>query len=118
MITERAKKAIAKFAEDYKNAVAEVYGGDIESALAEDCTTYYTLEVQVLKTKIKYTTTYTGICGSSYTESESDDDEARELLKKWRADMRRARRYWATDSETLDKMADGIIEEKEDEEYE
>lgn len=115
MLTERTKKAIVKFVEDYKNAVAEVYGGDIESALAEDCTTYYTLEVQVLKTKIKYATTYTGICGSSYTESENDDDEARELLKKWRADMRRARRYWATDSETLDKMADGEIEDEEDE---
>lgn len=111
MITERTKKAIAKFVEDYKRTVAEVYGGDAESAMAEDCTTYYTLEVQVLKTKIKYTTNYTGICGSSYTESETDEDEAKELLKKWRADMRRARRYWATDPDTLDRMADGEIED-------
>lgn len=116
MITERTKKAVAKFVEDYKETIAKVYGTEnAESALAEDCTTYYTLDVQVLKTKIKYTTTYTGICGSSYTESESDDDEAKELLKKWRADMRRARRYWATDSVTLDKMADGEIEDSEEE---
>lgn len=116
MITERTKKAIAKFVEDCKCTVAEVYGGDNTTALAEDCTTYYTLDVQVLKTKIKYTTTYLGIGDSSYTESETDDDEAKELLKKWRADMRRARRYWATDSDTLDKMADGEIEDTNEEE--
>lgn len=116
MITERTKKAIAKFVEDYKRTIAEVYGTEnAEDALAEDCTTYYTLDVQVLKTKIKYTTNYTGICGSSYTESETDEDEAKELLKKWRADMRRARRYWATDTDTLDKMADGEIEDTNEE---
>ena len=115
MITERTKKAIAKFVEDYKQTIENVYGGDKVLALAEDCTTYYTLEVQVLKTKIKYTTNYTGICGSSYTESETDEDEAKELLKKWRADMRRARRYWATDSDTLDKMVDGEIEDTNEE---
>lgn len=115
MITERTKKAIVKFVEDYKRTVAEVYGGEADNALAEDCTTYYTLDVQVLKTKIKYTTTYLDITGSSYTESETDEDEAKELLKKWRADMRRARRYWATDTETLDRMADGEIEDNNDE---
>lgn len=114
MITDRTKKAIAKFVEDYKRTVAEVYGGEADNALAEDCTTYYTLDVQVLKTKIKYTTTYLDITGTSYTESETDEDEAKELLKKWRADMRRARRYWATDTETLDRMADGEIEDPED----
>ena len=116
MITERTKKAITKFVEDYKETIAKVYGGDAETALAEDCSTYYTLEVQVMKTKVKYTTTYLDICGSSYTESETDDDEAKELLKKWRADMRRARRYWATDSDTLDRMADGETEDTEDDE--
>ena len=115
MITERTKKAISKFYAEYQADVMLIYGGDKESALAEDVTTYYTLEVQVLKTKIKYTTTYTGICGSSYTKSESDDDEAKELLKKWRADFRRARRYWQTDGDTLDKMADGEIEDTNEE---
>ena len=114
MITERTKKAVVKFIEDYKQTIEKVYGGDKEMALAEDCTTYYTLDVQVLKTKIKYTTAYTGIGGHTYVESESDDDEAKELLKKWRADMRRARRYWATDSDTLDRIADGEIEDNEE----
>lgn len=116
MITERTKKAIAKFVADYKEAIEKVYGGEADCALAEDCTTYYTLAVVVLKTKVKYTTTYMGISEKAYIESESDDDEAKELLKKWRADMRRARRYWATDSDTLDKIADGEIEDNDDEE--
>ena len=115
MISERTKKAIAKFAADYKKAIDNVYGGDKEMALAEDVTTYYTLDVQVLKTKVRYITTYTGIGGHTYTESESDDDEAKELLKKWRADMRRARRYWGESSDTLDRMADGEIEDPEEE---
>lgn len=115
MITERTKKAIAKFAQDYKDTVAKVYGiENADNALAEDCTTYYTLEVQVMKTKIKYTTTYSGIGEHAYEESTNDEDEAKELLKKWRADMRRARRYWATDTDTLDRMADGEIEDPED----
>lgn len=116
MITERTKKAIAKFVADYKEAIEKVYGGEADCALAEDCTTYYTLDVEILKTKVKYTTTYMGISEKTYVESESDDDEAKELLKKWRADMRRARRYWATDSDTLDKIADGEIEDNDDEE--
>lgn len=116
MITERTKKAIAKFVEDYKRTIAEVYGTEnAEDAMAEDCTTYYTLDVQVMKTKIKYTTTYSGIGEHAYEESTNDEDEAKELLKKWRADMRRARRYWGTDPDTLDRMADGEIEDTNDE---
>ena len=115
MISERTKKAITKFVADYKEAIDKVYGGEADTALAEDCTTYYTLDVQILKTKIKYTTTYLGVGDNSYTESESDDDEAKELLKKWRADMRRARRYWGESADTLDRMADGEIEDPEEE---
>lgn len=107
---------VAKFYEDYKEAVEKIYGGDKESALAEDCTTYYTLDIEVLKTKIKYTTTYMCIWGHTYVESENNEDEVRELVKKWRSDMRRARRYWGTDSDTLDRMADGEIEDEGDDE--
>ena len=118
MITERTKKAIAKFVADYKEAIEKVYGGDATSALAESASDYYTLDVQILKTKIKYTTAYLGIGEQTYVESESDDDEAKELLKKWRADFRRARRYWATDPDTLDKMVDGEVEDNEDDDEE
>ena len=114
MITERTRKAIEKFMAEYNEAVVKVYGGDIDSALAEDVSTYYKIDVVVMKTKIKFTTIYLGICGGTYNEVIDDDDEAREQLKQWRADFRRAQRYWATDSETLDKMADGEIEDEEE----
>lgn len=116
MITERTKKAIAKFYAEYQADVMLIYGGDKESALAEDVTTYYTLEVQVLKTKINIKETYTGISGFTSTDSITDDDDAKEWLKKWRADFRRARRYWQTNSDTLDRMADGEIEDTNEEE--
>ena len=114
MIKDRTKKAIDKFLAEYKEAVDKVYGGDIDSALAEDVSTYYKIDVTVMKTKIRFATTYIGICGDTYFESIDDDDEAREQLKQWKADFRRARRYWATDSDTLDKMADGEIEDEEE----
>lgn len=104
-------KLVERFIADYKKVVEEVYGGDIESALAEDISTYYSIDVKVYKTKVKIFTTYYSYEVKRYVDDESDDDEIREYVKKWRADMRRARRYWATDSDTLDKIADG---EKED----
>lgn len=117
MITERTKKAIVKFYDEYNKAVEKVYGVENrEDALAEDVSTYYTLEIKVLKTKINITETYTGITGFTSTDSITDDDDAKEWLKKWRADFRRARRYWATDGDTLDKIADGEIEDNNDEE--
>ena len=114
MITERTRNAIEKFMAEYNEAVVKVYGGDIDSALAEDVSTYYKIDVVVMKTKIKFTTIYLGICSGTYNEVIDDDDEAREQLKQWKADFRRAKRYWATDSETLDKMADGEIEDEEE----
>lgn len=45
-----------------------------------------------------------------------DDDDAREWLSFWRATLRRARRYWAMDVETLDKIQDGEIADEEGEE--
>ena len=45
-----------------------------------------------------------------------DDDEARDFLSFWRACLRRAKRYWSMDAETLDKIQDpdsGIEDEEE-----
>lgn len=47
------------------------------------------------------------------SEQLSSEDEAREYLSFWRANLRRARRYFATAGETLDKMADGEMEDNE-----
>ena len=43
-----------------------------------------------------------------------DDDDAKEWLSFWRANLRRAKRYWTTDAETLDKIQDGEIEDTEE----
>jgi hypothetical protein len=115
MITQRTKNNIAKFVTDYNKTVAEVSGQQSkDSALAEDCTTFYTLDITILKTKIKVATTYTGYGGKTYHDDITDEDDAREYLAKWRADMRRARRYWSMDCDTIDKMQDGVIEDVEE----
>ena len=41
----------------------------------------------------------------------TDDDDIQDTLKFWRANLRRAKRYWATDAETLDKIQNGEIED-------
>ena len=43
-----------------------------------------------------------------------DEDDAREWLKFWRANFRRAKRYNALDAETLDKIQDGEMKDMED----
>lgn len=111
-MTQATAKKVQKFLNEYNKEVAETYGGDKTMALAEDASTYYTLDVKVSSRGITYATAYVG--GSTYTEKESDDEEIAELIKWWRGCMRRARRYWAADSETLDKMSDGEIEDNDE----
>jgi hypothetical protein len=47
-------------------------------------------------------------------EQMMDEDDAREWLSFWRANLRRARRYWEMDTETLDRIQDGELEDMED----
>ena len=42
-----------------------------------------------------------------------DEEDARDWLKFWKSCFRRAKRYWAMDSDTLDKIQDGEIEDDE-----
>ena len=44
----------------------------------------------------------------------TDDDDIKESLYFWRANRRRAKRYWAMDVETLDAIQDGEMEDIED----
>ena len=44
----------------------------------------------------------------------TDDDDIRDTLNFWRANLRRAKRYWAMNAETLDKIQDGEIEDTEE----
>lgn len=118
-IDNRLANAVRKFAADYEKTIAEVYGGEEQKdyALAEDVDTYYRLDdIKVMKTVIKWTTTYSGYFGDTYQESESDENEIREWLKKWRADMRRARRYWGMSCEAIDAISNGDKEDPTDNE--
>ena len=45
----------------------------------------------------------------------SNDDEARDYLFFWRACLRRAKRYWSMDAIELDRLQDGEVEDKEEE---
>lgn len=43
-----------------------------------------------------------------------DDDDAKDWLSFWKANLRRAKRYWAMEVEKLDAIQDGTIEDIED----
>lgn len=43
-------------------------------------------------------------------------DSIPDFIKFWRSCLRRAKKYWSMDSETLDKIQEGEIEDKEEEE--
>lgn len=53
--------------------------------------------------------------GKREVEQMFDDDEARDFLRFWRACLRRAVRYWEMDTETLDAIQDGQMEDNGDE---
>lgn len=44
-----------------------------------------------------------------------DDDDIKDTLKFWKACLRRAKKYWSMDTETLDKIQDGEMEDIEEE---
>ena len=50
-----------------------------------------------------------------YHENEGSES-IMEYIKFWRKCLRRAKRYWSMDSEELDAIQDGEIEEEDDEE--
>ena len=52
--------------------------------------------------------------GHAEQEFMYDEDDARDWLKFWRCCLRRAKRYWSMDSDTLDAIQDGIKEDEED----
>ena len=87
------------------------YTGEPVATLYEDIWTSYTLEKVAVKGN-RLTYIYDGV---KEKEQVFDWDEVKEWLKFWRACLRRAKRYWATDSDTLDRMADGEVEDTEDE---
>lgn len=96
--------------------------GEAEAELYEDMFTHFTLSnVRVENGCLLYK-----YDGKEYREEIVQYDEEEKIyyelqgidgiaegVKFWRSCLRRAKRYWATDSEMLDAIADGKIEDTE-----
>lgn len=52
--------------------------------------------------------------GKTEHEFVYDEDDAREWLAFWKANLRRAKKYWSMDAVELDRIQDGLIEDMED----
>lgn len=120
--TDRLIKAFEKFNEDLKAFGDET--GEIFVTLYEDAN--ITREVSNFKlykngklTWLEMEWTFKD--GKRVYESRKEeyihdnDDDIRDSLNFWRANLRRAKRYWSMNTETLDKIQDGEIEDTEEE---
>lgn len=114
---ETTKKLIAsveKFNTDLR-AFAEETGEDIVT-LYEDAFTTREVKADFHLCKNGVLTWTERENGTTHKEryEHFDDDDVRDTLRFWRAALRRAKRYWATDADTLDKIQDGEIEDKDE----
>lgn len=119
LTTDRLIKAFEKFNDDL-NAFGEETG-EIFVTLYEDA---YTTRIvgrhsfKLYKNGKLTWVEYDVFKGISQTEEyiHMDDDDIKDTLKFWRANLRRAKKYWSMDTETLDKIQDGEIEDTTDSE--
>lgn len=116
-LTERHLKAWAKFAADIEAFAAET--GQEYATLYEDA--YTTREVKGFNmtqagelTWWEYETYRISNQQRQEREQMVNEEDAREWLAFWRANLRRAKRYWAMDTERLDAIQDGQINDEED----
>lgn len=112
-ISDRMVKAFERF-----NADLKAFGNETEETfvtLYEDA--YTTRKVANFRLYKNGKLTWVEMGDEiSYQETEQvmDDDDAKDWLSFWRANLRRAKRYWAMDTETLDKIQEGEIEDTEE----
>ena len=116
-------KALQKFSEELKAWEEET--GESPATLYEDVNTSFTLSDITISDDGQMFYTYDGQVEFEvivrYDEDENCyyEDEGSEgimeYIKFWRACLRRAKRYWSMDSDKLDKIQDGEIEDDEEE---
>jgi hypothetical protein len=117
-ISKRHQNMVVKFNKDLEEWAKAT--GEAEAELYEDINTWFTLSNLRLENGcLLYN--YDGKEVSEqivqYDEEEKEYYELQgidgiaEGIKFWRSCLRRAKRYWETDSDTLDKMSDGEIED-------
>lgn len=121
LIPKRAIKAIEKFAADLQAFAQET--GEQYPTLYEDANTTFEIRDLVF--------TYDGQLlwkdETGYQNWEryiTEDEDGNEVwdccyewdegLRYWRAALRRAKRYWSMDAETLDRIQDGEQEDTDD----
>ena len=116
--SKKTVKAFERFNADLNGFRLET--GDEYATLYEDA--YTTREVKNFRLCLNGTLSWVEIeargVPAKYYERMFDDDEARDFLSFWRACLRRAKRYWAMDVETLDAIQDpesGVEDEDEEE---
>ena len=113
--TKTLVKAFEKFNEDLKSFGNET--GETFVTLYEDAfTTRKVANFRLfLNGKLKWIEIEDGQLSREEVYEHFDDDDIRDTLKFWRANLRRAKRYWSMDTDTLDKIQEGEIEGKEEE---
>lgn len=111
-ISKRHLKAWEKFNDDLQAFIRETEGTDFfaEATLYEDAFTTRRVRDFVMTPSGNLLWVEDGV---SEKEKMYDEDEAREYLSFWRANLRRAKRYWEMDVEKLDAIQDGEIEDEE-----
>lgn len=112
-ISARHLKAWEKFNDDLQAFIEETNGKGFfaEATLYEDQYTSRSVRDFIMTPSGNLLWVEEGI---SQKEKMVNEDDAKEWLMFWRANLRRAKRYWAMDAEILDKMADGEIEDTEE----
>lgn len=113
-ISDKMVKAFEKF-----NADLRAFGGETGETfvtLYEDAfTTRRVANFRLYKNgKLSWVEIETGQLSRAETEQMFDDDEAKEYLSFWMGCLRRAKRFWSMDTETLDAIQDGEIQDKEE----
>ena len=119
--TDRLIKAFEKFNEDLKEFGEQT--GEVFVTLYEDANTTRKVANSKLYNNGKLTwvemedTWKNGQRAHEPRHEEyihTDDDDINDTLKFWSANLRRPKRYWAMNAETLDKIQDGEIEDTEE----
>ena len=115
-ISDGMVKAFERFNADLK-AFGEETGETFVTLYEDAFTTRRVANFRLYKNgNLKWIEIETGQLSREEVEVMMDDDDAKEWLSFWRANLRRAKRYWATDAETLDKIQEGEIEDTTDSE--
>lgn len=112
--TKTLVKAFEKFNEDLKSFGNET--GETFVTLYEDAfTTRKVANFRLfLNGKLKWIEIEDGQLSREEVYEHFDDDDIRDTLKFWRSCLRRAKKYWSMDTDTLDKIQEGEIEDKEE----